>query len=78
MTREEAIEIVKRGGKKMKELKPCSICGEKMQESMVYLCGGTPTLIHTCINGVEIRIRADSKCDVIHNWNVFCNVGERK
>lgn len=49
-----------------------------MKESMVYLCGGTPTLIHTCINSVEIRIKANSKYDVIRNWNVFCNVGERK
>lgn len=62
----------------MKELKQCPMCGEGMKESMVYLCGGTPTLIHTCINSVEIRIKANSKCDVIRNWNVFCNVGERK
>ena len=48
------------------ELKQCQICG---YTPILCLCGCVQTIMHTCINEVEIKIRADTKPDVIRKWN---------
>ena len=62
----------------MENLKPCAICGKEMHNNEIHFCGGTPTLIHTCINGVEIKIKSDTKSDVTHKWNALIAVINRK
>lgn len=62
----------------MGELKSCPLCGEKLAITKVHLCGGVPTLIHTCVNDIEIKVRADTNHDVIRKWNAFVTVVNRR
>lgn len=56
------------------KMKPCPICGKEINHEDIYLCGGSSNLIHTCINGIEIKICKSSKARVIDDWNVFAYV----
>ena len=56
----------------MESIKPCAICGETPRA--ICLCGGIPTMIHTCVNEIEIKIKADTKNDVIRKWNTFVTI----
>lgn len=58
----------------MAELKPCALCGKEMQLNEIHLCGNTNTLIHTCINDIQIKIQADTKYDVARKWNALMAV----
>lgn len=55
-------------------MKPCSLCGKEMHDTDIYLCGGISTLIHTCVNCIEIKVRGINKYDVISDWNVFVTI----
>lgn len=61
----------------MEDLKPCAICGKFMNNSAIHLCGGTSTLIHTCLNCIEIKVCGRDKYDVINKWNTFVFVTKR-
>ena len=58
----------------MESLYNCAICGKKMHDYEIHLCGGVPTLIHSCVNDIEMRIRADTKQDVARKWNSFVTI----
>ena len=58
----------------MSELKTCPLCGKELAITEVHLCGGVPTLIHTCVNEIKITVRADTKHDVIRKWNAFATI----
>lgn len=59
----------------MENIKPCAICGE--MPGAINLCGGIPTMMHKCINEIEIKIKADTKGDVIRKWNQFVTIANR-
>ena len=61
----------------MEELNRCPICGKEMHNNDVHLCGGTPTLSHICINGIDMIVRGDTKHDVVRKWNAFVTVVNR-
>lgn len=61
----------------MESLKCCALCGKYMNDNDVYLCGGIPTLIHNCICGIEIKIQAVTKSEVIRKWNTFVTVANK-
>lgn len=61
----------------MDKIKPCSVCGEEIRETEIHLCGGMPTLIHYCINDIEIKVRANSKQGVAKKWNAYATVTQR-
>lgn len=59
----------------MEKMKTCPLCGKEMNENTIMqLYGGVPTLLHTCVSEVGIRIQADTKYDVIRKWNTFVTV----
>lgn len=62
----------------MDNIKPCSICGEEIREPEIHLCGGVPTLIHECINHIEIKVQSDSKQGVLKKWNAYAHVTGRR
>lgn len=55
-------------------MKPCPLCGKEMHDADICLCGGTSTLIHTCVSCIEIKVRGANKYNVIDDWNVFCYI----
>lgn len=59
------------------DIKTCPICSETEPESSIHLCGGVFTLIHGCVNDIEIKIQADTRYGVIKKWNTFVNYLER-
>lgn len=61
----------------MEQLQNCPLCGKEMNINQIHLCGGTSTLIHTCINCIEIKIAASNKYDVIRKWNTFVTVANK-
>lgn len=66
-----------KGGIHMENLKHCALCGKEMNNNEIHLCGGVPTLIHTCIDGIKIKIQADTKSSVARKWNTFTTVVNR-
>ena len=58
-------------------LKPCPLCGKEMHETEIHLCGGTPTLIHTCVNDIQIKIQGNTKSDVIRKWTAFVTIANK-
>lgn len=55
-------------------LRPCPICGEKINDSSICLWGGTPTLLHTCVSGIKITVQGHTKYEVIRKWNTLVNI----
>lgn len=53
----------------MEKIKPCGLCGEEPRT--ICLCGGIPTMMHTCVGDIQITIKADTNSDVIRKWNTF-------
>ena len=61
----------------MENLRCCPLCGKDISSNEIHLCGGTPTLIHNCINDMEIKIKAETKYDVVRKWNTFVTVANK-
>lgn len=61
----------------MINLKNCALCGEEMNNNQIHLCGSIPTLIHICLNDIEIKIQANTRYDVAHKWNTFVTVANK-
>ena len=61
----------------MENLRYCALCGKDINKNEIHLCGGTPTLIHSCINGIQMKIQADTKSEVAHKWNTFVTVANK-
>ena len=58
----------------MEKLKPCALCGKEMHLDEIYLCGSIDTLIHTCINDIQIKIQAKTQYSVVRKWNALMTV----
>ena len=63
--------------KRMENIRYCPLCGKDMNSNDIHLCGGTPTLIHTCISGIQIKIQADTVSEVARKWNTFVAVANK-
>ena len=61
----------------MEYLKDCPLCGREMNNTEIHLCGSTPTLIHTCISGIQIKMQGDEKHEVARKWNTFVTVANK-
>lgn len=61
----------------MENLRYCPLCGKDMNYKEIHLCGNTPTLIHSCISGIQIKIQADTKPEIIRKWNTFVTVANK-
>ena len=61
----------------MENLIYCPLCGKDMNNNEIHLCGNTPTLIHNCICGIQIKIQADTKSEVARKWNTFVTVANK-
>lgn len=61
----------------MESLRCCALCGKDINSNEIHLCGSIPTLIHSCISGIQIKIQADTKPEVIRKWNTFVTVANK-
>ena len=61
----------------MENLRYCPLCGKYMNNNEIHLCGGIPTLIHSCISGTQIKIQAGTEHEVARKWNTFVTVANK-
>lgn len=66
-----------KGNMHMENLKYCPLCGKDMNNNEIHLCGSTPTLIHNCISGIQIKIQANTEHEVARKWNTFVTVANK-
>ena len=58
----------------MEILKCCPLCCQEMYNNDIHFNGGMPTLWHSCVCGIQIKIQGDSKQEVARKWNTFVAV----